>query len=198
MSHRFTLFNSIILSALIMAFGISGCGEDEPEGPTVEEIANEGWALYEGRDYTGALAKFDEAISEDPNYVDAYVGMGWSHGKLTQLADCISSFQTALAKDAQNEDALAGIALAYLADDKYDQAIASANQVLASNPNYSFAHGNVTSRNLHIVLAESYYYKGDFEDAQSEVDILNPGNGLDPADEDYLAGLLKEIEKASG
>ena len=72
-----------------------------------------------------------------------------------------------------------------------------ANQVLAINPNYSFAHGNVTWKNLRIVLAESYYYKGDFENAQSQVDLLNPGNGLNPADEDYLAGLLKEIEKAS-
>jgi tetratricopeptide (TPR) repeat protein len=197
MSHRFTLLNSIILSALIVAFGISGCGEDEPEGPTAEEITNEGWALYEARDYAGALARFDEAISEDSNYVNAYIGMGWSYGKMTQLADCVSSFQTALAKDAQNEDALAGIALAYLANDEYDQAIASANQVLAINPNYSFAHGNVTSRNMRVILAESHYYKGDFENAQSQVDILNPGNGLNPADEDYLAGLLKEIEKAS-
>lgn len=195
MSHRFTLLSSIILSALLI--GLSGCGEDEPEGPTAEEVTNEGWVLYAARDYTGALAKFDEAITEDPNYVDAYVGMGWSYGKMTQLADCISSFQTALAKDAQNEDALAGIALAYLASDEYDQAIANASQVLTINPSYSFAHGNVTSRNLHIVLAESYYYKGDFEDAQSQVDILNPGNGLNPADEDYLAGLLKEIEKVS-
>ena len=197
MPHRFTLLNSIISLALITAFGISGCGEDEPEGPTAEEITNEGWTLYEARDYISALAKFDEAVSEDSNYVDAYVGMGWSYGKMTQLADCISSFQTVLAKDAQNQDALAGIALAYLANDEYDQAIANASQVLASNPNYSFAHGNVTSRNLHIVLAESYYYKGDFENAQSQVDILNPGNGLNPADEDYLAELLKEIEKAS-
>jgi tetratricopeptide (TPR) repeat protein len=117
--------------------------------------------------------------------------------RMTQLADCISSFQAALAKDAQNADALAGIALAYLANDEYDQAITNANQVLAINPSYSFAHGNVTSRNLRILLAESYYYKGDFENAQSQVDILNPGNGLNPADEDYLAGLLKEIEKAS-
>ncbi len=197
MSHRFTLLNSIILSALIVAFGISGCGEEEPEGPTAEEITNEGWVLYVAGDYTGALGKFDEAVTEDSNYVDAYVGMGWSYGKMTELADCISNFQTALAKDAQNQDALAGIALAYLADDKYDQAIANANQVLAINPNYSFAHGNVTSRNLHILLAQSYYYNGDFVNAQSQVDILNPGNGLNPADEDYLAGLLKEIEKAS-
>jgi tetratricopeptide (TPR) repeat protein len=197
MSHRFKLLNSIILSALIIAFGISGCGEEEPEGPTAEEITNEGWALYTASDYAGALAKFDEAISEDSAYVDAHVGMGWSYGRMTQLADCISSFQAALAKDAQNADALAGIALAYLANDEYDQAITNANQVLAINPSYSFAHGNVTSRNLRILLAESYYYKGDFENAQSQVDILNPGNGLNPADEDYLAGLLKEIEKAS-
>jgi len=197
MLHRSTLLNSIILSALIVAFGISGCGEEEEVGPTAEEITNEGWALYEARDYAGALAKFDEAVSEDSNYVDAYTGMGWSYGKMTQLADCISSFQAALAKDAQNQDALAGIALAHLADDEYDQAIANANQVLAIDPNYSFAHGSVTSRNLHIVLAESYYYKGDFENAQSHVDILNPGNGLNPTDEDYLAKMLKEIEKAS-
>ena len=37
--------------------------------------------------------------------------------------------------------------------------------------------------------------QGEQAEAQAEVDILNPGNGLDPAGPDYPAKLLKEIEE---
>ncbi len=194
---RPVLLSFILLSALlIMTFSMSGCGEEEQ--PTASEIGAEGWELYEARDYSGSLEKFNEAVSTDPDYADAYVGLGWAYGKMAQLTECVSSFRTALSKDAQNVDALAGIALAYLADDEYDQAIAKASQLLAISPDYSFEHGSVTSRNLHLVLAESYYYTGDLAKAQSEVDILNPGNELDSSSEDYAARLLEELERTSG
>jgi tetratricopeptide (TPR) repeat protein len=196
------LTGCIVLSGLlVLLLGTPGCGgDDDDDGPTASEITAKGWELYEARDYAGALEKFNEAVSEDPDYTDGYVGLGWSYGKLAQKIESISNFQIALSKDAQNVDALAGIALAYLANDEYDQAIASANQALAINPAYSFAHGsNVTWRNLRIVLAESHYYKGEFPEARDEVDKLSPGwtDEFDPDDPDHLKMLLEEIEKAS-
>lgn len=184
---------SFMFGLMIILMGISGCGEEPVD---VEALMADGWTLYVAKDYAGAIGKFDAVIAETPDRAEAYVGLGWSYGKQSELSDCISSFQQALAKDSQNVDALAGIALAYLADDKYDLVITNANQALAMNPAYAFAHGNITSRHLHVALAESYYFKGDFASTQKEVDILNPGNVLDSSSETYVADLLVEIESA--
>lgn len=190
MKVSLTIF-TIVLGLLIIWIGISGCGEEPVD---IEVLMADGWTLYEAKDYAGAMGKFNAVVVETPNRAEAYVGLGWSYGKQSKLVDCISNFQQALSIEFQNVDALAGLALACLADDQYDTVINNANQALALNPAYSFAHGNVTARNLHIALAESYYFKGDFTNAKSEVDILNPNNNLDPSSQTYAADLLMEIE----
>ncbi len=196
MSYRPTLLGFVLISAsLAMISILSGCGEEEVDPLDVLKRA---WDSYEAENYEAAEESFEEVITLDPSIVDAHIGLGWTHGKMASLQECIANFQSALSQEPQNVDALAGIALAYLAEDEYDQAIAKASQLLAISPDYSFEHGSVTSRNLHLVLAESYYYTGDFSKAHSEVDILNPGNELDSSSEDYAASLLEELERTSG
>jgi tetratricopeptide (TPR) repeat protein len=198
MINRMVPFSLVLISAfIILIFGMNGCGGQEEAPLTDTGVSKEGWKLYESKDYTGSLKKFEKAVSINPNYADGYVGLGWAYGKMVSLNDSINSFMNALSKEPQNLDALAGIAIAYLANDQYDQAIDSANKVLASNPGYIFAHGNITSKNMNIVLAESYYYTGNLSKAHDQIDILNPDNVVDPASKDYAEQLLKELEKAA-
>ncbi|MFC1718308.1 tetratricopeptide repeat protein [Candidatus Poribacteria bacterium] len=193
MLRKTTLLSfALVLVPFAMILGISGCGgdDDDDDGPGLIE---EGWDLFVAEDHEGAKAKFEEALTIEPITADvsaeANVGLGWVHGKLLNLQESIASFQSALAEDSQNADAHAGLALAYLADDKYDQAIASSDQALAIDPNYSFGATGITEQDLRVVLAESYYYKGDFEEAAIAIGVPE---GLSPAE------LLKEIEAASG
>ena len=141
-----------------------------------------------GGNYESAMGKFDEAVKFDPSFVDGYIGLGWTHGKMANLQASIENFQNALFEESGNADALAGLAFAYLADDNYEQAIANANQALAIEPGYSFGReDNVTSQSLHMVLAESYYYMGDFDNAQRELGIVCT------SEEDCAAELLEEL-----
>ncbi len=70
---------------------------------------------------------------------------------------------------------------------------------MAIEPNYSFDPTGITSQDLTLVLAESYYYKGELEDAQVELAKLDPEvKELDPASEDYAVKLLEALEAVSG
>lgn len=190
--YRSTLLRFSLISVLFaVAFSMSGCGGDEEIRKTPEELTLEGWEAYMDGDYEGAKERFEEAVNIDPTigFVPAYVGLGWTHGKMANLQASIENFQNALLGEPGNVDALAGIAFAYLANDNYEQAIANVNRALAIDPNYSFEHDNVTWQDLHMVLAESYYYMGDFENAQTELGIECS------SEENCAAELLEELIK---
>lgn len=185
--YRSTLLRfSLILVLFAVAFGVSGC---EKEEDLIDEVilTQKGWEDYMRGDYEDAKGKFEEAVKFAPGFVPAYVGLGWTHGKMANLQASIENFQNALFEEPGNADALAGIAFAYLADDNYEQAIANANQALAIEPGYSFERDDATSQDLHMVLAESYYYMGDFDNAQTELGIECS------SEEDCAAELLEEL-----
>lgn len=200
MLFKTALLNFVVLSVLlVVALAISGCSGDDPDPPNASEILAEGWTLFQAENYAEAKEKFDVVLADEPNNAEAYVGLGWVHGKTMNIQKAIASFQSALSMEAQNIDALAGIAMAYLAADQYDQAIDSAEKVLNPNPNYAFTNANITSCDIRIVLAESYYFKGELENSQKELAKVDPSvDELDPSDEDYAVKLLQKLESVSG
>jgi len=202
---RMMLSFAVLSVLLAMILVISGCGDDDDDDDVdeAEDLVKDGWSLFASKDYSGAAGKFDEALaSKDIAPVvsaDAYVGMGWSSGKMANIPEAIANFQSALSQDSQNADAHAGIALAYLANDQYDDAITSANQALSIDSNYQFTWTGITSYDLRLVLAESYYYKGNFENAQKELAKFDPEvEDLDPDSEGYAVMLLEALDAASG
>ena len=195
-----SLYFAAVSVLVLVILCISGCGEDEKEDPG--QLLKEAWKYYEAGEYDKADRTFDKVLDSQPNstqQIEMYVGLGWTCGKTAMLQESIANFQSVLSVEPQNADALAGMAFAYLADDQYDQAIAYAKQALASNPGDSLEYCGVTSRDLHIVLAESYYCKGELENAQNELAELDPTvMELDPASEDYAVRLMESLERISG
>jgi tetratricopeptide (TPR) repeat protein len=48
--------------------------------------------LYTGKNYTGALAYFDKAVSQDPNYIDAWIHRGDTLKAMKSWNESIESY----------------------------------------------------------------------------------------------------------
>ena len=187
----------ILINICFLLSGLAGCGDDTTiVGPDAEKLVSEGWAEYGAGNYEDAIARFEEALAEDPDSSEAYNGIGWSMARLGQVSDSIDSFKKAVEKDSDNADAHAGLAGAYFADGDYERAVASAKSLLLRRPEYSSHHDEVRAADIRILLAECYYNTGDYAAARAQIDLLGgSGRALDASSPTYLADLLSIIEE---
>jgi len=195
----------LIVAMCFLIGGLAGCGDDEEiVAPDAGELISQGWKEYVAGNYEDAIAKHEEALElrqaaglpEDSADALAYNGIGWARARLGQIRDSIESFKKAVAKDPGNADAHAGLAGAYLADDDYERAIASAKLVLSMRPEYASHHDDIRAADIRILLAECYYNTGDYAAAEVQIDLLGgSGKALDAASPTYPADLLSLIEE---
>ena len=192
----------LILGVGIVALGImcAGCSDDNGAGPevTAGRLTTEAWTLFEREDYLGALAKFEAAIRMDASYAEAYNGCGWSGLRLDSLAFAVSKYVEALNNDSPSADPFAGQAVANrdLDPGDFQQAVISADSALARDPDYVFTHDTTFDwKDLRLIMAQSYFHLGQYEDAKGQIDILNPQNSLDPGSATFVEDLLLEIQR---
>ena len=206
-----TRIGSLLVMPILLAL-TSNCGKSkkgtEPE-VSAEELAGEGWGLFESDDFSDAKAKFGQAIAKDTAYADAYNGRGWCNAFIDLEDEAISDFDAANIKGLSKPDAYAGLAAIYVGDQEFQSATANAKSALSMDPTYQFSHRtSIDYLDLHLILAQAYYGLGGeyLDSAQQEVDYLNPGNNLNPADpltwvvggvtyHTYAEALLKEIQR---
>jgi tetratricopeptide (TPR) repeat protein len=202
---------SLLFISILLAL-TGNCGKSkkvtEPE-VTAEELAGQGWGLFESDDFSDAKAKFSQAMAKDSAYADAYNGRGWCNAFLDLEDEAISDFLAANLKGLSKPDAYAGLAAMYVGDQEFQSAITNAKNALAMDLTYQFSHKtSIDYLDLHLILAQAYYGLGGeyLDSAQQEVDYLNPGNDLNPADPmtwvvdgityyAYAEALLKEIQR---
>ena len=197
------------LSILAVAVGLavaSGCGGGTGTGGSfgsAETLTFEGWDSYRGSsdplDLAEAERLFSNAISLDPSFSEAHNGLGWlnlqragqesgSEERSRLLERARTNYQRAIAADPQNEDAWAGLAGLELAANNWVAARDAANRALEINPQYFSSHDNVDFRDLHIVLAQSFFHLGNFIETPS---TLDPNNSLFHLD--FLEPGFKEV-----
>lgn len=201
----------ILLLSVLPALGAAGCGGGTGVGGTTgsaEDLTFEAWDVYRkaaGDDsYASAQVLFTNALSLDPGFSEAHNGLGWVNlrraGQIDDARDrgqfleqSLINFERATAADPENVDAWAGKAGLELARENYSSAISAANKALELNPRYFSPHDNIDFRDLHLVLAESFFFEGSFEDGANSQDPNNAVfhlNQLDPAfSEAYANGL---------
>jgi tetratricopeptide (TPR) repeat protein len=176
----------------------TSCGNNGgTQGPPVPDrdeaivLTNEGWAYFESGTYDSAKTRFEEAITADPSYADAHNGLGWSELFLglppsnEPIDGAIAAFQDAITNGIYAADPQVGLAIAYQSEGDDSSAVQYAQDALDLEPTYSFRHRNsINYLDIHLVLAQSYFGLGQdyYPQAQAEVDILDPDNGLDPDD----------------
>ncbi len=198
MNKRCFVLIVALCSLLLLAYG---CGDDDGGGPqTAEELIKQGWAKFGAGDRAGASGDFNAALGLDPqaNDYEAYFGLGWAELRLSHAGIAEDAFETYLdSASSRLIDAKAGLALAYHAQDKFDDAIDSAEEVLAANPTWSFSPApEIDYLDVALVLAHSYYETGDFSQSLTVVQTyLNSSFTADPNTPEGRNSLADELER---
>jgi tetratricopeptide (TPR) repeat protein len=185
---------TLIVSILGAAIACLSCGDDGPSGPgeDASPLVSQGWTYFEDGQFDSARVQFEEALSIEPDLADAHNGLGWSILFLglppsnEPLDEAVTAFERAIDLELYAADPQVGLAIAHQAEGDYEAAVDYALEALDLEPTYSFRHRqSVNYLDVRIVLAQSYFHMGEshYPEAQAQVDILEPGNGLDPEDE---------------
>jgi len=161
-----------------------GCGTDPEEEPiaTPEEDIQSGWEEYDSGKYGVAVQSFEKAITSDGDHLaDAYNGLGWVYLSFSRsaginqknLATALDKFQEAVAFDNANADAWVGQAGLLLvrrdSQDDLRQALEAVDKALKGNNEYLYRHDYNSQADLHVLKAQCYYYLGELDEAQNQV-----------------------------
>ncbi len=194
---------TVILTATLLAVGLSGCGgNDEETAPLAPaNLLAQGWDYFENADYVSALNSFRNAFEDNATRVDAYNGAGWSAGKgggtLTEAADY---FRRSWQLDPSHYDALGGWIFVEYQQGGYQSAVNKALSLMNSKPGWRFLHQpSIDFIDIRLVLAASYFYLGEFEQSLQVVkDYLNPSFEADVQTREGQRELLEELERLRG
>lgn len=197
MKKRWFLVIAILFSSLLL---VNGCGENgEITEPTVDELIKQGWAKLEAGNDADASADFNAAIGLSADTNEAYLGLGWAELRQNHAGLAEEAFETYVAKFPGSDDAKAGLALACDAQDKFKDAIDNAEDLLSSNPTWSFSHDSgINYLDIALVLAYGYYYgEADFSQSLAVVQqyfdpSFNPDLSTDEG-QDQLANKLESL-----
>lgn len=198
-----------LVLALLLLIPAGACSKKSTDsGTTAEEETNLGWAAFEANDIATARTHFTAAININFEYAEAVLGIGWVSTLEGNLRGAQTNLERAIYLGLDNFGANVGLAVVLRDRLDFTNSIVHARLVITSLPAYVFSHRtSVDWKDLRLIIAQCCYRLGGnyFSDAQAEVDILDPGNGLDPNDSGtwvvggityntYGEALLKEIE----
>ena len=183
---------------------------------SVEIISNisKGWNQFESGNYSESLNSFAEAMNQarissvyDTIYDKAMHGVGWSllfnRGTNDYALAAYNNFFNCVNNNLlpmnTYYDVLAGLSISgVLALEKTSATliISAANNVLSEYPNYEFNHKkSVNYKHVRMSKIQAHYYIGQYVNAASEMDILDPNNA--PHSNDPIE-LLNAIQNLSG
>lgn len=80
-----------------------------------EGLEKEGWALWQQRDFDGAIGKFEQAVKLDPDAANAWNGLGWAQFNSGKTDAAIKSFVKCVAIEPKHPAGLNGLGQAHLA-----------------------------------------------------------------------------------
>ncbi len=197
------------VTILMIAFLVASCGEDNgftPVTKEVKDLVEDGWETFGYSvlgagtlGYQNALEIFNEAISKDSTYAEAYNGAGWASARLARLSDAIQYFQDGINLNANLIDAIAGLAFTYNAQKSYAASNTQAISAINQNNQWQFSYDqSVNYKDLYVILAENYFALKNYSQSLYYVKLLNPGFS---ADVNTIAGkslLAEEIERLLG
>jgi tetratricopeptide (TPR) repeat protein len=189
-----------LLIAFLLALSVTahtGCSsstDDDEKSP--EQLVDEGWQAFGSGNYSEAASRFDEAITKNGNYVEAYDGAGWSYSKLGSLTPAENRFLTGFRKDSTNYEIRAGLAFLYHAQQRYIESAQLIEMLLGQGANWTFrGDASIGMDDVRLLLAEDYFALANYAECIAHVQILNPAFTADVTTVSGQAALAQEIER---
>ena len=188
-------------------FGAIGCGGGTATGGSAgsaENLSFEGWDDYVTGDYEKSEEVFLDALSLDPQSTEAFNGLGWlkfqqagQEGNVERreaiLATSRENFLKATASEPTNVDAWVGLSGLELQLGNWTDARDAANRAITLDPSYFSTHDNIDFQDIHLILAQAYFFLGAFVHTD---DTADPNNSLHHVD--VVAPGYKKFYHASG
>lgn len=179
----------LLIILLLSACASSSSGNSKKLGQTDAAIAEGGDAISDG-DYNKAITSFTDAINSANNDDDrstAYTGLGFAQYRANALdpvkiADALSSFQTAVTLNSDNNDARAGLSLLEFAGPQdYSAAITQGEQVLANDAAFEMIFDDELNYNdILLTIALSHFYQAQYSDALNAVKRVDGQSSFNP------------------
>ncbi len=203
---------TVLFAGALLVTGCSKSGTTDPgdgggggETRDAAYYVDQGWASYDAGDFIDARSQFERALNLDSTYVPAISGGAWTSIELGYTGLSQSEFERAIAESSGYIPAHGGRAVTshaealnipQLAAERLPVTIEAASKVLElGGENWQFDRiESIDARHMRVLLALTYFEMAKYSDAQAQIDILDPGNGLNPGDPDYTRLLLIEIE----
>jgi tetratricopeptide (TPR) repeat protein len=194
MKKGYLLLIAAFLFSLVL---LCSCGDDgEDGGPSAQELIENGWAKFSAGDYSGAASDFNAALGLDPDANDAYLGLGWAELTRSNAGLAEDAFLTYTSLASGSNDARAGLALAYHAQDKFDDVVDVALEVLSADPPWSFGPDpEINHLDVALILAEAYYETGNYDQSLSTVqEYFDPQFNVDTSTDEGRAQLAAKLQ----
>lgn len=172
---RYYKYIAILVSVLLILIQI-GCSDDRDTDTTSAiRHTEQGWISYNSSNYTQALLNFERALNSDPEYADAYNGVGWCQLSLSlTLTLALESFQNAVRYDSSNSDAWIGLGTVLYLRNKdnsdFTSAIRAIDNALDADESFLYRHDYQSVANVHALKAACYFYLGERELAKEELE----------------------------
>jgi tetratricopeptide (TPR) repeat protein len=116
-----------------------------PPEPTADlslEAHQRGLALFEEGQFEQAIAEFDTAILQNPNFMEAYYRRGVSKIEIGDYEAALADFNTIISSDANNPQGYNGRGIVNVIQGEFELALQDFNQAIALNPDYAEAYNN--------------------------------------------------------
>ena len=120
---------SLFIVALMSGWLVfSGPSPVEARETSVEEIekaeslAAQGWQLWQARQFSEAIPKFEQSVEIDPDAANAWNGLGWARFNSGQSEKAVAAFEKCVALSPRHGAGLNGLGQIYLLWKDYDKA----------------------------------------------------------------------------
>jgi tetratricopeptide (TPR) repeat protein len=187
---------ALALSA-VLASGCAQVVQLPPDVPSCDAPCStaRGWDAY-ARGNWGQTAYFQQAITIDSLYAEAWMGLGYLHIEQGAIEQASFEFLTAADLDTSLVAAFAGSAFCFAAlRDDYSAENMALTAIDKGGPDFVFNHNpSITTASLRYLLATIYFRNQNYELARAELDLLFPNNDLNPDSRTYVAEMLALID----